>query len=117
MIAIAASDVPVATCSRNPNHRISRGTITVPPPTPKRALNAPAAVPVAVSLTRSARDMVGDTRCMPAAGLNRAERAPDARAALGPLLERPERAAIVCDIDGTLAPIVARPEDAAVPRR
>lgn len=36
-------------------------------------------------------------------------------ALLAPLIERPERSAVVCDIDGTLAPIVPRPEDAAVP--
>jgi trehalose 6-phosphate phosphatase len=35
--------------------------------------------------------------------------------ALRPLTERPEAAAIFCDIDGTLAPIVERAEDAAVP--
>ena len=39
--AIAASEVPVATCSRYPNHRTSSGTITVPPPTPNRPLNRP----------------------------------------------------------------------------
>ena len=35
--------------------------------------------------------------------------------ALRPLLAAPERAAVLCDLDGTLAPIVPRPEDAAVP--
>ncbi|HET7574385.1 MAG TPA: trehalose-phosphatase [Solirubrobacterales bacterium] len=35
--------------------------------------------------------------------------------ALGPLRERPERAAVLTDVDGTLAPIVERAEDAAVP--
>jgi trehalose 6-phosphate phosphatase len=34
---------------------------------------------------------------------------------LAPLRERPQRSAVLCDIDGTLAPIVTRPEDAAVP--
>jgi trehalose 6-phosphate phosphatase len=34
-----------------------------------------------------------------------------------PLRERPERAAILCDIDGTLAPIARAPELAAVPPR
>jgi trehalose 6-phosphate phosphatase len=34
---------------------------------------------------------------------------------LAPLRERPQRSAILCDIDGTLAPIVERPEEAAVP--
>jgi trehalose 6-phosphate phosphatase len=34
---------------------------------------------------------------------------------LRPLTDRPESAAVLCDIDGTLAPIVARAEEAAVP--
>jgi trehalose 6-phosphate phosphatase len=34
---------------------------------------------------------------------------------LRPLTERPESAAVLCDIDGTLAPIVDRAEEAAVP--
>lgn len=34
---------------------------------------------------------------------------------LEPLRSAPERAAILCDIDGTLAPIVPRPEQARVP--
>src|SRR3954449_3367914 len=37
--------------------------------------------------------------------------------ALRPLTERPEEAAVLCDIDGTLAPIVERAEEAAVPER
>jgi trehalose 6-phosphate phosphatase len=36
-------------------------------------------------------------------------------AALGPLRDRPECAAVLTDVDGTLAPIVERAEDAAVP--
>jgi trehalose 6-phosphate phosphatase len=36
-------------------------------------------------------------------------------AALEPLTEAPERAAVLCDIDGTLAPIVGRAEEARVP--
>ncbi|MEA2373546.1 MAG: trehalose 6-phosphate phosphatase [Thermoleophilaceae bacterium] len=35
--------------------------------------------------------------------------------ALRPLTEAPERAAVLCDIDGTLAPIVQRAEEARVP--
>lgn len=35
--------------------------------------------------------------------------------ALQPLTHAPERAAVLCDIDGTLAPIVPRAEDAKVP--
>lgn len=34
---------------------------------------------------------------------------------LAPLRAEPERAAVLCDIDGTLAPIAERPEAAAVP--
>ncbi|WP_217914330.1 trehalose-phosphatase [Miltoncostaea marina] len=43
--------------------------------------------------------------------------APDARLeeALSPVRERLDRAAILCDLDGTLAPIVARPELARLP--
>jgi trehalose-phosphatase len=36
---------------------------------------------------------------------------------IAPLLERPEAAAILTDVDGTIAPIAPRPEDAAVPER
>lgn len=39
----------------------------------------------------------------------------DWAAALAPLRERPERAAILTDVDGTLAPIVERAEEAEVP--
>src|SRR3954463_15380056 len=35
--------------------------------------------------------------------------------ALRPVTERPEEAAVLCDIDGTLAPIVERAEEATVP--
>jgi trehalose 6-phosphate phosphatase len=38
-----------------------------------------------------------------------------AQRSLAPLRARPERSALVFDVDGTLAPIVSRPEDAAVP--
>ena len=38
-------------------------------------------------------------------------------AALRPLTEAPERAAVLCDVDGTLAPIVERADDAQVPKR
>jgi trehalose 6-phosphate phosphatase len=34
---------------------------------------------------------------------------------LRPLTDRPQAAAVLCDIDGTLAPIVERAEEAAVP--
>ncbi|HEX8742689.1 MAG TPA: trehalose-phosphatase [Thermoleophilaceae bacterium] len=38
-------------------------------------------------------------------------------AALQPLTESPDRAAVLCDVDGTLAPIVERAGDAQVPDR
>jgi trehalose 6-phosphate phosphatase len=37
--------------------------------------------------------------------------------ALRPLTEAPERAAVLCDVDGTLAPIVQRADEAQVPDR
>src|SRR5215204_6775799 len=70
------------------------GTITIPPPTPKSALNRPAARP---TTTRPMGEIL---------------RSVDAVARLA---ETPERAAVILDVDGTLAPIVPRPEDAAVP--
>ena len=39
----------------------------------------------------------------------------DLAEALRPLTEAPDRAAILCDVDGTLSPIVERAEDAEVP--
>jgi trehalose 6-phosphate phosphatase len=36
---------------------------------------------------------------------------------LAPLRERPQRTAVLCDVDGTLAPIAARPEQAVVTGR
>ena len=41
----------------------------------------------------------------------------EAKTALAPLAEAPDRSALVFDVDGTLAPIVARPELATVPER
>ena len=54
-MTIAARLVPVASRSPKPNQKISIGTITVPPPTPKRPLKAPAAVPIAASRSSSVR--------------------------------------------------------------
>jgi trehalose 6-phosphate phosphatase len=86
----------------------------IPPPTPKRAAKRPAARPMAASRTTLSR---GESApAPPAAALlgSIAVTAPDRRVAelLAPLRERPERAAVLCDVDGTLAPIVPRPEDA-----
>jgi trehalose 6-phosphate phosphatase len=36
---------------------------------------------------------------------------------LSPLRARPDRSAVLCDVDGTIAPIVARPEEASAPPR
>lgn len=82
--------------------------MTVPPPTPKRALNAPAAV--ATTARRAIRgDMVAILGSVSASAVESLQRT------LGPFVENPSGAAIVCDVDGTLAPIVRRAEDAHVP--
>ena len=49
MTMIAIMLVPVASRSPYPSQRINSGTITLPPPTPSRPLNAPAAVPITAS--------------------------------------------------------------------
>jgi trehalose 6-phosphate phosphatase len=82
--------------------------MTVPPPTPKRPLNAPAAVAI-TARRASLHDMGGHTTGVPA------PTAETVAEALRPLTEAPERAGIFLDVDGTLAPIVQRAEDAAVP--
>src|SRR5438034_2823550 len=69
----------------------------IPPPTPKSALNAPAATPIASSR----------------ATLVSYE--PVEAEALAQIASDPAQAAVLLDVDGTLAPIVARPELAAVP--
>ena len=66
MTTIAARLVPVATRSVYPSPRISSGTITVPPPTPNIPLNAPAAVPIAMSFRTRSR-----LTWIPAAGTGR----------------------------------------------
>ena len=75
--------------------------MSVPPPTPNRPLKAPA--PVAITANRrnlGARDDI--------AGILRRVQA------LKPLLADPERAGILCDVDGVLAPIVRRADEARV---
>src|SRR5438034_7002249 len=69
----------------------------IPPPTPKSALNAPAATPIASSR----------------ATLVSYE--PVEAEALAQIASDPAQAAVLLDVDGTLAPIVARPELASVP--
>ena len=72
----------------------------VPPPTPKRPLKAPAAVPIAASWRL--RGTAGDTSAVPAN-----VESDELGAALRSLLSAPERSAVLSDLDGTLAPIVA----------
>lgn len=85
--------------------------MTVPPPTPKSPLKAPASVPIAASFRiRSLTAAILD-----AVPTESGTRAAAASPLLEPLRRDPERAAILTDVDGTLAPIAARPEGAAVP--
>ena len=56
---------------------------------------------------------MGDTRCWLLANSSD----PPIEPLLAPLLEHPERAALLCDVDGTLAPIERLPEQACVPER
>src|SRR4051794_3149318 len=108
MTRIAMSDVPVASRSPYASQRMSSGTITVPPPTPKRPLKKPAAVPMTAS-RRSLPDTLGILGRVPLPPVETLAEA------LRPLTGRPDAAAVFCDIDGTLAPIVQRAEEAAVP--
>src|ERR1700742_120208 len=114
MTMIAARLVPVARRSPKPNQRIRRGTMMVPPPTPKRPLKAPAAVPIAASLAVRSETILAILDAVsadptPVKGVD--------DEVLDALRASPERTALMTDIDGTLAPIVARPEEAAVPER
>jgi hypothetical protein len=52
VIPIAASEVAVATCGVYAQSSRSRGTTTIPPPTPKSPPMKPAATPISTSLTR-----------------------------------------------------------------
>lgn len=79
----------------------------VPPPTPKSALNAPAAVAIAAR-RRSLEDIAGILRAVSEST------AIELTETLRPLTSDPAAAAVLCDIDGTLAPIVDRPDDSHV---
>src|SRR5688572_4248171 len=79
----------------------------VPPPTPNRPLNAPAAVPIAPSLSQRRPPMSGHTRGVPAATVP--------ADLLAPLRADPGRTAVLLDVDGTLAPIVRHADEASVP--
>jgi trehalose 6-phosphate phosphatase len=97
----------------------------VPPPTPKRPLKSPAAVPIAPSF--SARPaviwvaglsvIVGVTPRTVTLGAILVFVSPAATLveALEPLRSDPSHAAVLLDIDGTLAPIVRHADDAHVP--
>src|SRR2546422_5307598 len=102
MTTIAARLVPVASRSPYPSQKINRGTITVPPPTPNRPLNAPAAVAIATSFRSRSRDTGGDTSGHD--GRHRtayltAEPVVAARIAqlVAPLRDDPASAAVLCD--------------------
>src|SRR6266498_1131652 len=83
----------------------------VPPPTPKRPLNTPAAVAITNSFSNRSRGTGGDT-----SGVTNAPGVTERVAELiAPLRDEPRASAVLCDIDGTLAPITADPEDSAVP--
>src|SRR3954454_20555567 len=103
--------VPVASLAPKPSQTISIGTITLPPPTPSRPLNAPPAVPIAASFRIRDSSMAGGTTAM---GPTEAEGGRVERL-LAPLKEDPDRSAILTDVDGTIAPITLKPADAAVP--
>src|SRR6266511_1322648 len=115
MITMAASEVPVARRSSKANHRISRGTMTVPPPTPKRPEKSPAAVPMAASFRVRPPATARHTRAVSAAHPAPDSVSSDLAEALSPLTADPSRAAVLLDIDGTLAAITRHPEDAHVP--
>src|SRR5215207_6616053 len=101
--------VPVASRSPNPSQTMSSGTITLPPPTPSRPLNAPAAVPITASF-RVRGNTAGDTRAL--MNVPPADHSGDPanlESLIAPLRKEPGRAAILTDIDGTIAPIVLDP--------
>src|SRR3954452_570921 len=115
MMTMAASEVPVARRSSNANQRMSRGTMTVPPPTPNRPENTPAVVPMAASFRVRPPATARHTRAVSAAHPAPDSVSPDLSEALAPLRADPSRTAVLLDIDGTLAPIVRHAEDAHVP--
>src|SRR3954453_139447 len=96
MIAIAASEVPVASRGPAPNPSPSSGTMIVPPPIPKRPENAPAAVATRARRTGGILRRVVE--------------------ALQAVTADPSRSALFFDVDGTLSPIVERAQDATVPK-
>src|SRR6266700_4758109 len=93
---IAVSDVADARRWSNPQSSTSRGTITMPPPTPKSAPKKPAISPIPRSFAGTWPTLRGVD-------------------ALARLAAEPAAAALFLDVDGVLAPIVDRPEVASVP--
>jgi trehalose 6-phosphate phosphatase len=98
--------------------------MTRPPPTPRSALKAPAAVPITASFAIRARwdagtaaILVRDAGSDPHSELTPSTSSSDLVELVAPLRADPAAAAILCDVDGTLAPIVERAEDAVVPAR
>src|SRR6476619_7466747 len=81
--------------------------MTMPPPTPKRPLKMPAAVPIVASLTIRRADTERHTTSVPSAAT--------LADVLAPMREDPSRSAVLLDVDGTLAPIVRHADDAHVP--
>ena len=104
---MAASEVAIAGLGREAAPATSRGTMTMPPPTPKRPEKSPARVPTTPSWSVRRLGMRAILGAVPPA-LTLAE-------ALVALREEPARAAVLLDVDGTLAPIVRHADDAHVP--
>src|SRR3954471_15349319 len=81
--------VPVASRAPYPSQMISRGTITLPPPTPSSPLKIPPAVPIAASLSvgdvTAGVGMAGDTRARD----RRERRGPRPRSRPARLADRP----------------------------
>src|ERR1039458_1874147 len=78
------------------------GTITTPPPTPKRAEKTPASAPAVSKTVRWCRALLASTTVS----------ASFAATACAPLAAHPAQSVLFLDLDGTLAPIVAHPRDA-----
>ena len=124
---MAASDVPVAERSPYPS-QIRSGTIMAPPPTPKSALKAPAAIPIPPSLTKRLTatqaillwedqetaipdEMTGKNIDPNNATFTQG----NPESTLAPILQDPEASALFFDLDGTLAPIMPAPDDVELP--